>query len=229
MSILALLAFVTFQRPAVAADYERLQIRPDSFYTADELKGARYESDLFFVLFQESGWTTDLVRSHLSGFARVYLQCGVKLSHVVIFRSTQLTLPLKLSKYKMDDPTSILQLAQKTTDLPRPLIYLVGDFSDSEASPFSRATFSGMTSPIPSALENTVWFPMFVNSAEYIEERKNSPYSVLAHELTHIFTLDGDHNNDPVANLMTIYRRRTNLLTPELCGQIQKSKFTKPL
>jgi hypothetical protein len=231
MPIFAILAFLIFQRPASASvtDYEKIQIRGDSFYTAEEMTKAKYETDLSFVLFRETGWTEELVRSHLSGFAEVYLQCGVRVSNIAIFVPSRLKLPPKLSKYKMDDPSSILQLAEKTTELPRPLIYLVGDFSDSEASPFSRVTFTDMTSPIPAALESTLWFPMYVNSAEYIEERKNSPYSVLAHELTHIFTLDGDHNNDPIPNLMTIYRRRTNLLTPQFCQQILKSKFIKPI
>jgi hypothetical protein len=231
MAILAMLAFLIFQSPAGAstADYEKTLVKGDSFYTAEEITKAKYETDLFFVLFPETGWTEDLVRSHLSGFAKVYLQCGVKISNVVIFVPSQLRLPAKLSKYKMDDPTSILKLAEKTADLPHPLIHLVGDFSDSGATPFSRATFVDMTSPIPSALENTLWFSMFVNSAEYIEERKNSPSSVLAHELTHIFTRDGDHNNDVIPNLMTIYWRRTDLLTPQLCQEILKSKFIKAL
>ncbi|MGZ3693058.1 MAG: hypothetical protein ACXWQO_02405 [Bdellovibrionota bacterium] len=221
-------AIVSLCPLALAADFDRTELSSDSFYTKAEIQGAKYETQLSFLLFPKTGWTEQLVLDHMKGLAKVYLQCGLKISKTSIYVPTQLQLPAVLSKYEKSGPTSLLDLAEKTTELPRPLVFLIGDLSDSEASPFSRANFID-SKPVPSALESSLWFPMYVNSPEYIDERKKSPYSSLAHELTHILTLDGDHNNDPIPNLLTIYMRRTNLLTPEICKEIVTSNFVKTI
>ncbi|MGZ3723937.1 MAG: hypothetical protein ACXVA9_13430 [Bdellovibrionales bacterium] len=217
-----------FPTLAFAGDFQKSELSGDSFYTGNEAQSAQFQTSLSFLLFPESGWTEDLVREHVKGLAQTYLQCGLKISTVSIYMPSQLKLPVELSKFQKEGPTSLAQLAAATIELPHPLVFLIAGLSDAEGSPFSRAKFTEMTTPIASALENTLWFPMYVNSPEYINERSHSPYSSLAHELTHILTLDGDHNNDPVPNLMTIYMRRTNLLTPELCTEILSSQFVRP-
>jgi hypothetical protein len=211
-----------------AIEFNRTDISAASFYTPEEMQTAKYETSLSFLLFPESGWTQELILEHAMGLATVYLQCGLRISNISIFVSSELKLPPQLSKYEKSGPNSLLELSSLTTQLPRPLVFLIGGLSDTEASPFSRATFAGMNTPIPASLESTLWLPMYVNAPEYIEERKASPYSSLAHELTHLLTLDGEHNNDPIPNLMTIYHRRTNLLTSELCEEIVASPFVTP-
>lgn len=227
LAVFVLLGSLGIGTARAAVPFESSEVAGVALYPEGRAPETRYQLDLEFLLFPETGWTRELVLQHSAELARVYLQCSVAVSRVRIWMSPGLVLPSTLSKWEKEGPTSLVALAEKTIALPRPLTLLVGSFSDAEASPFSRATFEGMSEPIPAALEATLWFPFYVNSPEYLDERRSSPYCSLAHELTHILTLDGEHNNDPVPNLMTIYRRRTNLLTPELCAEIVKSPFVR--
>lgn len=95
---------------------------------------------------------------------------------------------------------------------------MVGAF-DAENSldyAFSRAAFVGTN--YPPAILDTVWLPHSVALSP-------PHYNPLAHELTHLLTLDPEHNGDAVPNLMTVTSRRTSLLTPDLCRALRASRF----
>lgn len=186
-----------------------------------------YVTALNFILFDDSGWTPEQVQEQANSTQAVFSQCQLGINNVRVFRMHAPNGSGDLSKFDFDGKRNIARLAELATDLPHPLVFLIKGMAPSDAQdrPFSRAKFIDGQEQYPQALLDTVWFPDNVNSEAYKAE---APYVVLAHELTHVLTLDGDHNNDDPPNLMTVAPRRTNTLTADLCKKIVSSRFVQP-
>src|SRR6266404_1587227 len=134
--VISLAIAIFWPATALASSFNRSEIPSDSLYTADEIRNSKYQTEMSFLLFSETGWTADLVLGHVKGLAKVYLQCGVRIARISLFESAQLKLPAGLSKYDKGGPNSLLNLAEQTLEIPRPLVFLIGNFTDSEATPF---------------------------------------------------------------------------------------------
>lgn len=176
-----------------------------------------YHLNINAIALDSSPWTEQSFMPEFEIAKQVFTQCGLEIHLVGFHKSTGFD---KLTKYKHGLPNSLDTVAYSTKDVPRPAIYLVNEFSDADGNPFARAPFVDLLEPYPDSINNTVWYPFNVLSDEYRKRRQSSPYSPLAHELTHVLTLWGDHNNDQQPNILTIYRRRNNRLTQEMCKRI---------
>lgn len=176
-----------------------------------------FHLDIHAVALESSPWTEQTLKPEFEDARQVFSQCGLEISLVGFHKTEGLD---KLTKYKNGLPSSLDSIAGATHTIPRPVVYLVNEFADAEPNPFARAPFIDLLEPYPEAINNTVWYPFHVLSEGYKKIRQASPYSPLAHELTHVLTLWGDHNNDPEPNLLTIYKRRNNRLTDEMCKRI---------
>lgn len=181
-----------------------------------------YRLDIHVVELETSGWSEELFSPEFQSLREVYGQCGIDV-HLAEFRKVGGFNGLK--KYEFTAPDGIATLAHATLDVPRPAIYLIQNVIDGTQTPFARAHFEGATDNYPDALADTVWYPLNVASVEYKKSREGSPYSALAHELFHIITRWGDHNNDDEANLMTIYRRRNNRIPLAMCARALAHPF----
>lgn len=185
------------------------------------------EMDLSFAHFPESKWTLEQIRAHTSGVEKVFDQCQIRLGKVQIFPIQNPRLPQRLAARNENHPLSVEKFAAQLGWLPKPAVFLIeGLLEVDPPTPFARDQFREMNDRfIPEEVLGTIWFPSHVNTAEYAKEREKSPYSVLAHEIAHLLTLDGQHNNDRVPNLLTIWKRRTNHLTPEQCTEMRGSPY----
>jgi hypothetical protein len=175
-----------------------------------------YQLDIHVVDLETSGWNKDLFEPEFQSLREVYSQCGIDVRLVDYQKANGFT---GLKKYDFKSEDSIAALAKATANVPRPAVYLIQDLIDGNQTPFSRAHFEGIQDEYPEALLDTVWYPVFVSSSEYKKSREASPYSALAHELFHIITRWGEHNNDEEPNLMTIYRRRNNRIPLAMCAR----------
>lgn len=182
---------------------------------------------LTVMKFSDNSWSDEQINQHFQSAANVYTQCGVKFAVLKIISSKLNSKDLK--RWDPYAPDGYLSFGLKAVKgISRPLVLMIGNFADTdgESTPFAMANYP--TSNIetnPPGLYGTVYFPAYVNSDKYIQDHSNSPYSTLAHELLHILTLEGQHNNDPTANLLTIWQRRTNYITPEQCSSVLTSEY----
>jgi len=190
--------------------------------------GAAHETELHFVKFSDGAWNDEQISAHLEETKTVYAQCGLEFTKVTVEESSLNS--SNLIRWEPYAEKGYLNFGIKAADgRTHPLILLIDGFADAEGTPFALAPFiPSIGEPTPPVLMNSVFFPAFVNSDAYKKEREKSPYSSLAHELLHIFTLDGQHNNDPEPNLLSIWRRRNNRITEEQCEAVRKSPLVRP-
>jgi hypothetical protein len=192
---------------------------------ANGAPASTYAVDLNVVRFADSQWTPVQIEEQIQTARAVFAQCDLDLGDVRVY-SVQSKIPsANLKKFKFDQPDSIAKLAEEVKALPRPLVFFIQsiDSTDGESTPFSRAAFEN--AKYPEALLDTVWMPWLVSTEAFRKEE--AAYSVFPHELTHVLTRDGDHNNDAVPNLMTVSMRRNNFLTPEQCRSIVQSPLVR--
>jgi hypothetical protein len=186
---------------------------------------------LAFVMLRSSTWYEDLVREHLEMIARVYAQCGVAVKEATLVEVDPPQGRTRFLRYPPSGTRSALNDWVATTPIKdRAVFYLFRGFEDEEDDrAYSEATWEdGKSDP---ALANSVLLPSGVNLAKYREERAASPYSVAAHELLHILTRQGQHENDAVQNLLNIWRTRTDFIRPTDCSRILRNALvddTKP-
>ncbi len=202
-------------------------------YQAPRTDKLPYEMELNFVKLPNARWTRAEIVAYMKGLAEVYVQCGVGFSTVKIYTVESPVFRPEVEKYQQDSEFAIGAMSDQTSDIPRPAVYLIDQLTDSGEptgqEPFAKAWYNDFVDHVTRthlSLVNTIWFPYFVNSTEYTSVRN---YNGLAHELTHILTLDGLHNDDPVANLMILYirKRRNNYILPRVCSEIQASTLVK--
>ena len=226
MKTLTLIA-TAFTMLASVAKADTIKVLQPSLYQRPSHAAAHFEVPMNLARFQGTTWTLDQIVSHVKGLAEVYEQCSIRFSEVKIY-DMSMPLPNDLASR---DIRGIQKLAEQTGGLQRPLTYLIETLTDTDKpTPFAKAQFVEMNSGVvPSALLNTIWFPSYVNSDAYLNERLASPYNVLAHEFGHILLLDGQHNGDDPGNLLSIWRRRNNTITPQQCAEMVKSKLLQPV
>ena len=198
---------------------------PRARYERPSFTAAKYEINLNYALFKGTQWTEEQVANQAREVAEVYEQCSLRIGAVTIFKLDN-PLPNDLA-YR--EESTFLRLAERTPIAERPLVFLIEEMLNAEQpTPFSKAQFLDMNGAVePAALLNTIWVPYFVNSEAYLKARVASPYSVVAHELGHILLLDGMHNGEETGNLMTIWRWRTNRVTPQQCADMVKSELVR--
>lgn len=183
--------------------------------------------DLSLAFFVDSGWTEAQADQHTSELNRIFGQCQVHVGQIQFHHLTSPSLPRRLVSRNPEHQDSIERLAELLSWLRKPALYMIEGVAESTPStPFSKDQFKEMNgAEVPDSIQGTIWLPSYINTPAYAKEREKSPYSVLAHELTHILTLDGQHNNDKVPNILTIWKRRTNLITQEQCAEIRVSPY----
>jgi hypothetical protein len=212
---------------AMAAEQpEIVFIDPASIYAPAEIKAATLQTEINFAWPKKSAWTLAQITEQTQQAAAVFLQCGLVFSKIQLLR----TFPIAegIPRYT-EEPMSVTGIAAQTAELPHPLVHLVNRFSDTndQQTAFSRAPFTTGTLKYPTSSYYTVWYPIAVSDSAYQSDRPRIT-SILAHEFTHVLTLDGDHNDDHPPNLMTIAQHRANTMTKEICDEIAKSKWVHP-
>lgn len=194
-----------------------------------------FAMNLNFVVFDDSGWTPGQIQDQVREAQNTYAQCGAKFSHIQFFYAHATNGSDNLVRTDASSAKSFIRLAEEVRGLPRPLVFLIKSISnvDSKDSAFSRAAFiGGVPEDYPDAILDTVWLPAVINSPGY---SGRSRYSTLAHEITHILTLDPEHNGNgtefirETPNLMTVAPFRTNFIPPKMCHEIVTSRFMYPI
>lgn len=184
-----------------------------------------YSTEFNIAFYPNTSWTEDILKDHFKDVNRVFKQCGLEEIKFNIIHVNNVTLPKDLSGRLPYAENGIVQIANQTKDLPKPLIHLIESISDTGA--LTRAVFRLNVPPCPIELENSIWLPFEINTQAYKDARKKSPYSTFAHEMTHLLTMDGQHNAELPRNQLSIWKVRTDLLTTEMCNQIHESVFVK--
>lgn len=205
-------------------------ISGQSFYSLAQWNSSNLQMDLHLVRFGDGVWSDQEVSDRLRDISQIYLQCGLRLREIQLHERPDLQ-PGRLSRFEPHSPDGYLTFGMSVTDLPRPLMFLIDNFADTaEASAFALADYTlKIGEPPPAQLFNTIWMPDYVNSAKYNQDRQRSPYSVMAHELLHVLTLEGQHNGDPEPNLLSTWRKRNNRISAEQCAQVAQSELVKPV
>lgn len=208
--------------PALAADI----VVPEPALPAASPK--LYEiTTLNLATFDDTGWTQEKIQNQLDAVNAVFLQCNVRVGAVKIHKIKNFQLPKPMNGRVHDAPNGAIAVRKKTAQVPQPAIYLVGDMADS--SGFTKAVMKVNAPPCEPELENTIWLPEIVNSPDYQEGRHTRPFATMAHELTHLLTLEGQHNGDRPYNQLAIWKNRTDLMTAEMCEQMHESKFVREI
>lgn len=205
-----------------AARRNKIEIPQSALYGAESVEQLPYVVELSATRFADHMWTDSDLLANLQQAAHVYGQCGLRFAGVTIYESNLRS--DQLSRWEPESEAGYISLGRKSViEKPRPMVLLIGGFADAEASAFALADYTTKAGAQYPELYNTIFLPDLINSDQYRREREASPYSTLAHELLHILTRDGEHNNDPTPNLLTIWRRRSNLITDEQCEQVHHS------
>lgn len=190
-------------------------------------KANAYEFTVNFALFPGAGWNRELIEKHVADARRVFAQCQIQRINFNVYEVTDFQLPADLQGRNVYAPNGIATIRIQSPQVPQPVVYLVNGLSDSGA--MTKAIFTINAPPCEAELVNTIWIPSEVNTPEWAAERSKSPYSVLAHELTHLLTLEGQHNGDIPRNELSVWRVRTDYLTDQMCDQIRRNVFVKPI
>ncbi len=177
--------------------------------------------NLRVVLLKNSGWTKELFLEQLKSAQKVYSGCLVFWDNIEFIEVEISGDKLTLNKHAetLNSNWSLESYVKELGLFDSNLItiYLVKDFSDDSPTAFSRANFEydrGKTDPV---LFNSVWLPFDV-----IAQAPQKNYSILAHELTHIYLLEGSHFGHQPPDILSIFRQRNNFIGP-YCEGIQKS------
>jgi hypothetical protein len=206
-----------------AAGFSHPRIMPlstDAYYQDRSPGWQKGSLPLYFLMLRGGNWTEGQVRDHLERVARVYAQCGLRISGATLIEADPPAGRTKFVRYPAAGQAGTLpELVEASPLKARPVYYLFRGFTDvDDDAAFSQANFTDGDGANP-ALYDGIYLPAGVNSQKYAEERKGSPYSVAAHELLHVLTRDGQHVNVAPPNLMNIWRTRADAIRPEDCAK----------
>lgn len=100
------------------------------------------------------------------------------------------------------------------------IVYFIKEFSDlPDRSGYSTTKWLD-GADYPKDLVNTIFIGSIVNSSPYKKDRVAASYNILAHEMYHIFTREGQHYNLPQANISNIWQTRSDLILPQTCEKV---------
>jgi hypothetical protein len=203
-----------------AAGFLRPQITSVDLTSAYRETGAgepKGTMPVYALLLRGGSWTRAQAEDHFRRAAKVYAQCGLMLSSAEIVEADPPGGRRTFVKFQDEGPGSIKALIQSSPLKARPVFYLIQSWEDiGDDHAWSAADFEEGDKVDP-VLFDSVFFPSGVNSAAFAEERKDSPYTVAAHELLHVLTHIGGHYNEPDRHLLNIWSTRTDRIRPQDC------------
>lgn len=205
----------------------------DLDFYRDQIQTYTHEAPLSIHISNESNWTKEIVQEHLEEAARIYAQCGVKLS---VKSSQNINAPeevyFDLEGYDSQDDTrpkeSALELVKNHSTKKHINLYFIHSFDPYYYSVSATAVPKIRVKQIDQKIaENTAWI---TNKVQYDRQFTQAEggfapdYNVLAHELGHIL-LNSDHVTDhSVHNLMHESMYSLNgRLTKSQCKKIKES------
>ncbi len=183
----------------------------------------------------DSLWTEKQVIDVISSAVAPLKKCHAHLSWKILFSKN---LPPLLEKSVIKSENENL-LSTATNFPPSQFtktirLFFVNDFHLNGSvltrqSGFVKAQFKDTykQEDLPPDLINTVWIPYKVSRLPSPNHCGGADYSVLAHELIHILTGDGGHNNHHEANILSlcITGQRNNHLLPSQCSLVKNSEI----
>lgn len=175
---------------------------------------ATHEFTLSFVLMAQNPWTQQQIETQVAEVAKAYYECKIRVAQAKIYEFRNIILP-PVVEIALEPDGPYAHYARLTANVPRPAVYLVDQIGPHNSS-YARGQFAEKPNGFyPPAVIDTVWLIHNINQL-------NKPYSVLGHELGHIFLHDGMHNGDNPANLMTVASKRTPSTPPAMCEAFRK-------
>lgn len=193
----------------------------------------RGQLQVYMLLLRGSGWTKEQAAAHFARVTRVYAQCGLRFAPAALIEADPPERRAYFLRWKDDPgPGSLRHLVDLSPLKARPVYYLFAGFQDdadnANDNAFSRAHFKDGERTDP-ALDGSIFLPAGVNSPAYEEARRASPYSVAAHELWHVLTLEGGHYNEEPRHLGNIWRTRSDLIRAKDCEEILANPSVVPV
>ncbi len=187
-----------------------------------------YSVDINVVIQPNSHWTESSVKAQVDEASKVFEQCGVKFRQINTTVAGSSGDPILKKDIVSTDAQSLRGFSAAWSPTSKPTLFFVEGFSltgfpPEESTAFSKANFKDASAPaLPAELADTVWMPVSVLNPGYHANCKNAKYSTLAHEMAHVLTLEGSHNNETEANLLSLCMqgRRNNHLTKKQCDEI---------
>ncbi len=167
-------------------------------------------------------WTSDIIKKKISELSEIYKQCDIYLNLVHLFHVSHDKIHWeKNSSLGENSVTHLRKSFPMSQDMIT--IYLVGPFLDAkESAGFSNTRWRRVKEKRP-VLRDTIFLSDYSLSEEYNSKRQNSPYSIWAHELMHIFTRKIGHFNSHPHHILNIWKTRSDYILPEHCKLLKDS------
>jgi hypothetical protein len=170
-----------FPNPAISTLNLSSENDPSDKYT--------HEFSPSLVMFRNTGWNEDILKSSFSRVAEIYRQCGIRLGSAKL---VMVNAPNSWLDLDGDRDTKIAAMTPEQTD--RPILYFLR--SEIGAGRTAYAYRLGIEGYTP--LLDTVWITNDINTASY-KKLRDPKYSPIAHELAHILGdrshIEGDEKN----------------------------------
>jgi hypothetical protein len=176
--------------------------------------------DLQVLIFEGTDWSELNSKELIQGAAEVYAQCGIAVNEAHFYFVRPKNSRLDYNEFATEGEDSLLALRASTPgEINGLTIYLFRSLLDRPGSAgFSRAKWNE-SYDINAKLFDTIYLTQVALSKEYLEERKDSQYNLLAHEMLHVLTRRGGHFNSVPKNLFNIWSTRTNLILKNHCEE----------
>lgn len=221
--LLALAQACFAQTPGEALESAR-ELETPVVAAASEVPMKAFELTAFVL--RGSLWDQGWADRMLAETVEIYAQCSVRVSRSEVKVVDAPGGRVHWKKYGEEGERGLNEL-RKALPHEGLTVYLLGSFEDAPEVPgFSVAHWTN-GGYFPPEQENTVFLGDYAATPKYFEERKDSPYSLLAHELLHVLTREGQHYNLPEKNLLNIWKTRSNKILPEHCGWVRESPLVR--
>lgn len=194
---------------------------------------ATHRLPLHIVILKGSDWTPQEVRDRTRQMAKIFAQCQVQLSPVVIY---QMGGPSPTADHQWTssaDDSLFQKMLRASAELPRPLLHYVkqnlygGDRLDNANAYWS--------SDVPQFLQGVGFIPRVESTRSKVSVKDSAidpmdDYFVDAHELCHLGCRYG-HDLDKVGHLMSWGTRQelSSRMPPWLCDKLRSGPYTRAL
>lgn len=201
-----------------AAGFGDPQITSINLSPANALnKTFTHKLNLSLVMFRNTGWTSELIQTHLRQVGEIYAQCGIALgtAKLVIVNPPNNWIDITLSRDN--------QIAEMTPNMSKPTLYFVRSSQEGDAAYAWNKDNCDNESRC-----DTAWITNDVNAPSR-RQLFSDKYNSVAHELAHILG-NCDHVTDGSANLLgnTVDKLNGTIL-PQQCNEFKKHKSVRKL
>lgn len=192
------------------------------------------ELEVFMVAFTNasSSWTLAEIEKHIQITKTTFAQCGVDVKSQILVTDQ---LPLVINKsLQSNRPNSIRSLGAQLPFMGAIRVFIAEEFVEDDRQPRSQTGFARShfrddptTHSLPPPLVDTVWLAQGARNLDSPQCRAN--YSVMAHEVAHVMTRYGSHNNHSLPNILAVCMlgKRNHHVLAEDCELVRQHPLVR--